>query len=237
MIEYILEKNELAKGQNKFTAQVVNSRSHSFDAIADHLLKHQTGLSSSVIYGVWEGIKNAVEEIVSDGGSIKTELFYVRPVIRGVFNGKDDGFDKSRHAIRLNMQSGAFIRKVPEKLSVRKSVSAAKAFINSVTDIKSGAVDTRLTPGKSVRIMGQRVKILGTDPSCGLYFIPADKSAAAVKVEASDMVVNNPSELIVVIPQLKKGTWSLRLVTQFSSGGTYLKKPRGITFDKDLVVA
>jgi hypothetical protein len=73
---------------------------------------------------------------------------------------------------------------------------------------------------------------LGDKPDAGLYFVPAG-GGAEVKVDSSDLVVNNPSEVITVILSLSAGTYRVRIVTQFS-GGKYLKTPRTFTFDKDL---
>jgi hypothetical protein len=44
--------------------------------------------------------------------------------------------------------------------------------------------------------------IEGPDPSNGLYFELDDDSGTLVKVEESEFVVNNPSEIIAVIPDL-----------------------------------
>lgn len=56
-----------------------------------------------------------------------------------------------------------------------------------------------------------------------------------VAVEGSDMVSNNPSELIIVIPGLSPGAYTLEVVTQFS-GTQFLKEPRTAVFDKILTV-
>ena len=250
MIDYYLKQNKLKselltspKGEvsreegNKYCAQVVNSRSYTFDDIAKHLLKHNIGLSSSAIYGLWEGIKGAVEEFISEGGSIKTELFHVHTSIKGVFNGLEDGFDSSRHTIKLNLRPGILLRDTPKSLRVKKIKSAAKSMILSVTDINSGSVNWNLTPGKNIRIVGQRVKIDGKDPSCGLYFIPEKSNQEPVKIELNDVVMNKPSQLIAVVPKLNKGLWNLRLVTQFGTGKHCYKEPQNITFDKKLSVA
>ena len=237
MIDYILKPNKLTREGKKLSAQVINTRSYTFDDIAKHLIRHNTGLSSSVIYGLWEGIKDAVEEFVSEGASINTELFNVHASIRGVFDGMDDGFDSSRHQIRLNLQPGLMLRAIPKKLKVRKFNPEAQSMIFSVTDIKSGSVNDTLTPGKNIRIIGKRLKIDGTDPACGLYFIPVDNSEQQVKIELSEVVVNKPSEIIAVVPKLKKGNWNLRVVTQFSRGKQCLKVPYHMTFEKHLNVA
>jgi hypothetical protein len=79
-----------------------------------------TGLSGAVIHGVWEGIKNAVDEYIADGESINTELFQIHASIKGVFNGKDDSFDRSRHQIRLCMRPGLLLSNSTAYLKVRK---------------------------------------------------------------------------------------------------------------------
>jgi hypothetical protein len=237
MIDFVLDPNELTGEPKKFKAQVVNSRSYTFDDIANHLLKHNTGLSGPVIHGVWEGIKDAVKEYVSEGASINTELFYLHPSIQGVFDSLNDGFQRKRHTIRLNLQPGSLFLGIAEKLKARKVNAGVRTCIQSVTDIKSGSVDAMLTPGRNIRILGQRLKIEGPDPSNGLYFEPDDDSGTLVKVEESEFVVNNPSEIVAVIPDLTKGSWRVRVITQFSTGPKPLKTPRKITFDKNLIVA
>ena len=237
MIQYVLETNELTGEPRKYRAMVVNSRSYTFEDIAEHLLQHNTGLSGAVIRGVWEGIKGAVEEYIADGASIKTELFHIRPGIQGVFESKDDGFDSSRHSIRLHLCPGSLLRNVPGRLKVKKTNTGSRSFISSVTDISSSSVNDSLTPGKSIRITGSRVKISGEDPSCGIYFVPEKGTSSPVKVDFSELVVNHPSQLITVVPKLGKGKWNLRLVTQYSRGNIQLKKPQSVTFDKSLTVA
>ena len=237
MINFILERNELSGESVTYRAQVVNSRSYTFKDIANHLLQHNTGLSASVIYGVWEGIKGAVEEYIAEGGSINTELFQIHPSIQGVFDAPEDGFDRSRHTIRLRLKAGALLREIPKKLAVRKNSSSAKSYILSVTDIKSGAVNDSITVGKNIRISGKKLKIEGDDPTCGLYFVPEKNNVDPVKVETSEVVVNKPSQIIAVVPKLGKGTWNLRLVTQFSSGSKFRKRTQSLVFNKSLTVA
>ena len=221
----------------KYSAQVVNSRNYTFDDIAKHLVERNTGLSSSAIYGLWEGIKDAVEEFISEGGSIKTELFNARAGIKGIFNGMEDGFDSGRHEIRLNLRPGILLRDIPKKLKVKKLKPGVKSSILSVLDIKSGSINNSLTPGKSIRIIGQRIKIDGADPSCGIYFVPAKDTEQPVKVDFSDVAVNNPSQIIALVPRLNKGIWHIKLITQFSYGKCSLKAPKTITFEKSLTVA
>jgi hypothetical protein len=49
------------------------------------------------------------------------------------------------------------------------------------------------------------------------------------------VVTNNPSELVVVIPDVPAGTYKVEVTTQYSVGAT-LKSPRTTIFDKMLTV-
>ena len=237
MLSYELEQYALSPDSLKYRARVVKSRRYSFADIAERLLKHNTGLSAAVIHGVWEGVKGAVEELVSEGGSINTEIFCVCPSIQGVFDGPEDTFDRKRHTVQLKMRPGSLLRGAPGKIKLRKRASAAKSFIVSVTDIKSGAVNDSLTPGMNIRVDGRGLKIGGDAASCGLYFVPLRSAAFPVKVEVPELVVNKPSQIIAIVPALGAGKWTLRLVTQCTTGPKYRKVPKSVSFAETLTVA
>ena len=55
-------------------------------------------------------------------------------------------------------------------------------------------------------------------------------------MDVRDMIVNNPSELIVHIPQLTAGKYRLVIRTQFSGSSTPLKEPRMNVYDKIFTV-
>ncbi|KAA6348876.1 hypothetical protein EZS27_003676 [termite gut metagenome] len=62
-------------------------------------------------------------------------------------------------------------------------------------------------------------------------------TAVRTHVDASDIVINNPSELMVIIPDLESGLYKLEVTTQFSAGKTLLQEPRSVIFDKILTVS
>ena len=66
-------------------------------------------------------------------------------------------------------------------------------------------MNDELTPGFNLKISGSKIKLVGDNPSVGVYFRNTDTDAST-KVDKSNIVVNNPSELIVVIPALAAGT-------------------------------
>lgn len=103
-----------------------------------------------------------------------------------------------------------------------------------VTDVKTGSVNDLLTPNRNLKINGYKVRVTGEHTDNGVYFVN-QTSGESTKVDPTDIVTNNPSELIVVIPGLAPGTYKLQLTTQFSAG-FFLKEPRTVIFDKVLTV-
>ncbi|MFC4685906.1 DUF4469 domain-containing protein [Epilithonimonas pallida] len=111
----------------------------------------------------------------------------------------------------------------------------ASSAIPQVTDVKSGTINDLLTPGRNLKISGNKIKIAGEDPANGIFFVETiTQTRTAVKT--SDMVTNNPSELIIIVPGLASGGYNVEIITQYSGGTTVLKAPRTATFDKLLTV-
>ncbi|MDR2509977.1 MAG: DUF4469 domain-containing protein, partial [Spirochaetaceae bacterium] len=116
----------------------------------------------------------------------------------------------------------------------RLAAVATGVIISTVTDVKTGAQNSVITAGRNIRIHGARLKIAGDDPSVGLFFEP-EAGGPAVAVDASDIVINHPTEIIALAPNLAPGAYRLRLVTQYT-GAAYLKHPHTAVFDKVLTV-
>ena len=234
MLEYTLEENQLTEEAGDYRAQVINVTSYTSGELADRIMKIGAGLTRSDVASVLEAAKQVIADIIAEGGAVHFELFNAFPSIQGVFTSPDESFDPSKHKIRINLHPGTALRSALAGVKVKKVAAVLTGtLITSVLDVKSGSVNDRLTPGRDIKIAGAKLKIAGDDPSVGLYFVPA--AGSPVKVDPTDIVINNPAELIAVIPALTAGTYQVRIVTQYSSGKN-LKTPHTCTFDKELTV-
>lgn len=235
MLEYTLEDNKLTDKPDDFRAQVVNVTSYAQNDIVDRIMNIGAGLTRSDIVSVIEAEKQVIGTIIAEGGAVNTELFNAFPSISGVFDSPDETFDHSKHKIRINLHPGVVLRSAVSQVKSRRVAAVLTGtVITLVTDLKTGSVNGTLTPGRDIKLSGAKLKIAGDKSEVGLYFVPAG-GGGEVKVDPSDIVVNNPSELIAVIPPLSAGTYHVRIITQYSSGKN-LKNPNTFTFDKDLTV-
>lgn len=114
-------------------------------------------------------------------------------------------------------------------------VADSTATILQVTDVKSGSINDLLTTNRNLRISGSKIKLAGESTENGVYFIN-QTTQERTRVDDTDIVVNNPSLVIVVIPELSVGNYAVEVVTQYSSGSNTLKEPRSALFDKTLTV-
>jgi hypothetical protein len=110
------------------------------------------------------------------------------------------------------------------------------ATIIQVVDIKTGSINDLLTPNRNLKISGHNIRVEGKNEENGVYFIHRD-TQERTKVDASDIVTNKPSELVVVIPELAAGAYQLEVTTQSGAHSkSPLKEPRSAFFDRILTV-
>jgi hypothetical protein len=235
MLEYVLEVNELTAAPDDYLARTVNVPSHTQEDIVNRIMRIGAGLTRSDIAAVLEAEKQVIAEIVAEGGAVNTDLFNAFPSIQGVFHSAEDSVDGFHQKVRINLHAGTALRDAVSAVKTKKLPGVVSGtIISSVTDVKTGSQNHLLTPGRNIKIAGAKLKIAGEDPSVGLFFDP-EAGGALVPVDMSDLAVNRPAELIAVIPNLAPGVYRVRIVTQYS-GGTLLKHPHTLTFDKPLTV-
>jgi len=236
MLEYTLEPNELTENPDDMRAQVVNVISHTQRDLIDRIMRIGAGLTRSDIASVLEAEKQVVMDIIGEGGAVNTELFNAFPSITGVFDTPNESFDSAKHRVKVHLQPGSALRTAATGIKTKKVTGVVTGtIITSVLDVKTGSLNNLITPGRDVKVVGAKLKVAGNDPSVGLFFVNAADGARAA-VDPSDFVVNNPSEVIAVVPDLDPGSYHIQITTQFGAG-RLLKTPKTATFDKVLTVS
>ncbi|MDR1120260.1 MAG: DUF4469 domain-containing protein, partial [Dysgonamonadaceae bacterium] len=173
--------------------------------------------------------------LLCDGFSVNTGWFTAGPQIKGVANSPKEQFNRKKHTLLFEFHQGALLRKELENVTVDiLGVADTDAVITQAVDVKSGSVNNLLTPSRNLRIAGQKIKIAGDHAANGIYFV-SQATGERTRVDDSDIVTNNPSELLVVIPDLAPGAYLLEATTQYAVG-SLLKEPRTAMFDKTLTV-
>ena len=236
-IKAFLYDNALtADNINDFIARVSSERSLS---VGDICQSATTRGGADISQAAMEHVVNLwLKELayrMCDGFSVNTGWFTASASIRGVFDSPNEKFNPAKHTVVFDFHQGAQLRKELENVTVEiMGVADSSASIAQVIDVKTGSVNDLLTPNRNLRISGSRMKIAGDNPANGIYFVNIS-TGESTRVDPSDVAINKPSELMIIIPELAAGEYQLEVVTQYGIS-VILKKPRACMFDKVLTV-
>lgn len=222
---------------NDFIARTVSERSLNVKQICEAAVNRGgADVNAAAMEHATELFLKEMAYQMCDGYSINTGYFTAGTQIRGVFDSPTETFNSAKHTILFQFNQGEKLRAEIPSIEINiLGVADASAVILQVTDVKSGTVNDILTPGRNLKISGSKIKVTNESITNGIFFVNM-ATQERTQVEASDIVINNPSELIVIIPALVAGTYNVEVVTQYAGGSTSLKEPRTAAFTKDLTV-
>jgi hypothetical protein len=237
-IKAILIPNLLTEDPDDFYAKVISERTLGVSDVCDSAVKRGNAPTSAEAMKInVELFFKEMEYQLKDGYSVNTGYFTAAPQVRGIFRNLTDRFDKLRHSVYFLFNQGEILRRGLDEVEVEiTGTGDAGILIAEVIDVKTGSVNDRITPNRNLRITGNKLKLAGEHPDVGVYFVN-EATGEQIKVEADEIVDNKPSGLMIVVPELYSGLYSVKVTTQYSGGSFMLKEPRTVLFDKTLTVA
>ena len=235
-IRAYLHDNPLTDDPNDFSARVNSERSLSVREICESATaRGGADVPAASMAHATELFFKEMAYQLCDGYSVNTGYFTATPLIKGVFNDPKEQFNSEKHSILFQFNQGETLRKELPTIEVEiMGVADSGASIMQVTDMKTGSVNELLTPNRNLKINGNKLKIAGDNPNVGVYFVN-QSTQVRMRVIPTDIVINNPSEVMIVIPTLPKAAYRVEIVTQYAVG-SILKEPRTALFDKVLTV-
>jgi hypothetical protein len=232
-----LYRNVLTKDNpNDYIARVAAERTVNTQEICESaVVRGGADISADAMEHAATLFQKEMAYLLCDGFSVNTGYFTATVLIKEPFDSPSEKFDPKKHYLLFDFHQGALLRKELEFVEVEiLGVADTNLHVLQVVDVKTGSINDLLTPDRNLRIAGSKIKIAGTDESVGVYFVNQD-TAEKTKVDPSEVVTNNPSELIIVIPELVSGTYKLEVTSQFAHTAI-LKEPRTTVFDRMLTV-
>jgi hypothetical protein len=230
-----LRKNHLTADANDFVAVPVTIGSAGIDEIADELVREGLELKRETVIDVITRFNRKTAEMAVGGYNVSNGLVHIRPSIKGAFYGK--AWNPEVNSLVASISPGAALRTAIAETEVEILGEQPDMIeILSLTDTGTGKTDGTLTKGRNAEIKGSYLKIAGDDPSCGITFTNT-ATTKVTKLSAADIVLNEPSRLLILLPAaLGPGKYELMVTTQFTSSGKLLKQPRSIVFGVPVTV-
>jgi hypothetical protein len=224
-----LRPNPLTEDPNDMMAVPVTVGTAGVNEIVAELVNEGLELRKETVIDVISRFNRKTAQMATEGYNVNNGLVHIRPVIKGAFYGKT--WNPETNALVASITPGAALRAaIAETEVVILGEQPDMMAIMSLTDNSTGATDGTLTKGRNAEIKGTYLKIAGDNPDCGISFVN-NETQAITKLTAADIVLNEPSRLLIFVPAaLTAGEYTLVVTTQFTSGKIWLKQPRSATF-------
>jgi hypothetical protein len=229
-MDYFLTDNYLTSDPDDQIAIPTNIRSYSDDQIIDRIMLRGTTLTRPDLLAAIRAYQEEHGYIVEEGNSFNTGLITAGPDIVGKFNSVTDSYDHSRHKMHYSVN---FSRTIQEKTAGIKMSKVQTPntgpIITGIRDGISGLTDGTLTAGGVLDISGNRLKVFPDLPDDGVYFIV---SGGGAEYKASTLIENKPARLIIMLPSMPSGTYTLEVRTHFIGSSAPGKQLRKVQFAK-----
>ncbi len=217
--------------------RVVTTKSLNENDLINIAVSRRTDLNPSSLRSSMELLKDIAKEQIANGASVAFGLGYFSMGVNGVFIGDNSKWDSSKHSLSVRVTPTADLRASVNAATVDvRGMAEIGTIINSVTDVTSGEINSRLTPGGGVNLTGSKIKITGDNAANGIILTNEANSETTV-IALNAILINDPSKVSFIVPAtLPKGDYKLSIATQYSNSGVQLKDPRVFTFDYVLTV-
>lgn len=195
------------------------------DKVYEEMKAEDTGLRQETLVHVVTLYERVIARLLMNGYHVNTGLFYAVPRFTGVIEG--GRWDAKNNSIYVSFTQDKVLREEIQKTEI--SILGEKAdlmYVIETEDCSTGHTDGSMTPGRNFAIRGAYLRVEGDQASVGITFVNTE-TQAQVKLTADMFAVNNPSELIFLVPTgLPAGNYELSIRTQYMRSKTLLKQPR-----------
>lgn len=195
------------------------------DKVFDEMRLEDTGLRQETLVHVVSLYERVVARLLMNGYHVNTGLFYAVPRFTGLI--EKGRWNPEKNNIYVSFTQDKVLREEIRKTEIAiQGEKAELMYVIETEDRSTGLTDGSMTPGRNFAIRGAYLRVEGDDASVGITFVNAE-TKAQVKLTSDMFAVNNPSELIFLVPTgLPEGNYELSICTQYSRNKVLLKQPR-----------
>ena len=197
------------------------------------------------VYTILNDAERVKCDAVSSSYIVSTPTALMRPGASGTVMETElsQAVDRTKIKVYATLSMGADLREAMQacRLEIFTQPAVVGPLLNGAvaqTRAADGTIATKAPqPGKNIRLTGRNIKIAGTDPTVGVTFISVENPDTTVFVSLEDITVNEPKQLIFVLPtEVTDGLWRVKVTTQYGSNGYTVATPRSYELPTPLAV-
>lgn len=225
-----LYDNSITEQKGDYTGRARVTGSLHNKEIAARIVKERTEYRLETIENILDLADQKKVEAIAEGKSVVDGVGQYIVTIRGSFLGENAQFDPEKHSLGVSYTPGQLLRNQLKAVKVIcNGLAQTGPVINSITDSTTGSISQVITSGGPAVINGSGIKLVGEDPSVGVYLTKDEEGAQPIKIAL--VVHNAPSQLTVMLPTIEAGKlYALSITTQYSGSNKSLKAPRSYRF-------
>jgi hypothetical protein len=236
---YLLE-NAITPDPNDKYAKVKSGRNNGMTDIAHEIKVEGSEHTEATIIDLLTRANSVKMKMLSRGEKVNDGIAFYEPAITGSFY-ENTTFDESRNTCVINIRVNRDVHLMLQQVKAEYTgytVDNGGAVIKGVTDAKTGELNGVITPGKIATIVGNKIRIVPEEGETVADCITWTSVATQeVTVQEDDPATNDPSKIMLTVPPLAPGFYTLALKTLYSSSGSpSLKAPRYISLKGKLQV-
>ena len=165
---------------------------------------------------------------LANGFGVNLEFFSLVPNVGGVFKNPSENQDDEHHPITIRYRPSAKMKKITNEIEVViDGMANCNGWIDEFTDLDEGQTNSIFVPGDQFLLTGGKIKAEGSDPSCGVFFVPVDDPSHEVRV--TRIAENMRSRIIGICPSTGHQRNRIVIRTQYSgSSNRFLKTVKTI---------
>ena len=210
-----LHKSSLSTAAGKYTGVVSYNGSIDNDDIAEEISADRTDIRPETIKFVLTAADAIKCKLLKQGFVINDGVGVLRLTVNGVFTGEKASYDCEVNSLDVVFAPCSDLRDDLAEIEVETKPGTTGTTVNYVYDVLSETQDTTVTAGGPMYIYGAQLRIVGDNETNGVYFVNSDGTEYKVSAIGS----NEPSALMVVVPELEAGEYTLKIITQCGTKG------------------
>ena len=193
--------------------------------VISEIMALNPGLERETVEAVINLEQRVIQKLVLTGFRVNMGQYQAVAQFTGVIEGM--AWNPEKNTVYVSMTQGADLREAIRQTGVNIiGEKGSSMFIAGGEDTATRATGFTATAGRNYTLTGEKLKVVGTDPSVGITL--KSSSGIVTKITEDMIAVNDPKRLIFLIPPgLTDGTYTLTVTTQYSSG-TLLKTPHSV---------
>ena len=233
-----LVANPLTEREDDYTFNVTYVSNRSIDDLCKLAANNKSKFTASELRAAYDALEAQAEEEIYSASTVEFGFTYNSLGVDGSFIGQEAKFDRTKNKVILRCIPRTEFRKKLDEISVIVGhVEEGLPTIIKVTDVFTGEVNSKLTPGNTLNGEGKRTKIVGTKENTVGFFLIKSDDETSTAIPATSVSRNDPSYFSFIIPQLADGTYYLEIATQYSGNNqNVLKEVRRSRFPYLLTV-